>query len=263
MSGTHLTLGSRSGCCTHVNSFHLIFEVDLEMPGTHSIQDSRSGCCTHMNGLCVIFEVDHEMTARVQPTHAVILVWFQHQLHSGWLLKEVASGSRRTPMEATSSYGLLWEGVAPLLGGWADPGVVGVVRLAAFDPLPNLWKCRYGWYGSGCNKASAATWASRDEQWGSTEGVRLRVASMVHTLCFANCPACHSTDKYLRSYLMIRHMYSLGDCCECAHHTGQCILGKLVGCQMTWGKQLSSEHTSNHIIPWSPPIVVLLACEWW
>ena len=29
-------------------------------------------------------------------------------------------------------------------------------------------------------------------------------------------------------------------------------LGKVVGCQMTWGKQLSSEHTSNRVIFWSP-----------
>lgn len=36
----------------------------------------------------------------------------------------------------------------------------------------------------------------------------MRAASMVHTLRFTNCPACHLTDKYLRSYLMIRHMYS-------------------------------------------------------
>ena len=138
MSGMHLTLGSRSGCCAHMNSFRLIFEVDLEMPGTHLIQDLRSGCCMHMNSLCVIFEVDHEMTARVQPMHAVILVWFWHQLHSGWLLKEAASGSREDTHGSNLELQVAMRGCCFIIGWLSRPGGGGGGQASSIWPFTKL-----------------------------------------------------------------------------------------------------------------------------
>ena len=146
MSGTHLTLGLRSGCCTHVNSFCPIFEVDLKMPGTHSIQDLRSNCCTHTNGLCAIFEVDHKMTAGVQPTHVVILVWFRHQLHSGWLLKEAASGSREDTHRSDLELQVAMRGSRFILSRPGGGGGGQASSIWPFTKLAETWVWAVWWW---------------------------------------------------------------------------------------------------------------------